>query len=300
MLAIVLGAGSAVAAVGIACGSRTGLDGIGAEGDVAATGSQDAGVDALRVGIHQNLDCADAGTTYIYAIAQDNQIYSFYPAKTEFTLIGTLSCPELDPQASPFSMAVDHLGAAYVVFDDGNLFHVSTKTAECEPTPFVPGQHGIQTFGMGFVANKTTGETLYVSADDDAGQLATIDLDTFTLHVVALGGDVVDQAELTGTGDGRLYAFFAPDNTSPPSFIDEIDPRTAKVLSSALLPEVVEGSGWAFGFWGGDFYTFTAPDQVTTVVTRYRPSDGSVAQVASAPPGVMIVGAGVSTCAPQQ
>jgi hypothetical protein len=199
-------------------------------------------------------------------------------------------------------MAVDHLGAAYVVFDDGNLFHVSTKTAECELTPFVRYQHGIETFGMGFVANvgdAASGETLYVLGDQTSA-LATIDLETFTLHVVAQGGDVVSEAELTGTGGGRLYAFFAPDNLSPPSYIDEIDPHTAKVLSSALLPDVVEGQGWAFGFWGGDFYTFTAPDNATTVVTRYRPSDGSVVQVATAPFGVIIVGAGVSTCAPQQ
>jgi len=131
-------------------------------------------------------------------------------------------------------------------------------------------------------------------------------VDTFELDVVApFSGDTgnpVAQAELTGTGDGRLFGFFAPTNMNnvPPSFIDQIDPRSAKVLSSVLLPDVIEGGGWAFGFWGGDFYTFTAPDNNTTVVTRYKPSDGSVTQVATAPSGVVIVGAGVSTCAPQE
>jgi hypothetical protein len=46
---------------------------------------------------------------------------------------------------------------------------------------------------------------------------------------------------------------------------------------------------------------FTAPPSTapSSIVTRYRPSDGSIVQVATAP-GLTIVGAGVSTCAPQQ
>jgi hypothetical protein len=49
-----------------------------------------------------------------------------------------------------------------------------------------------------------------------------------------------------------------------------------------------------------DFYTFTAPQgrSTSSVVTRYRPSDGTIVQVASTP-GLTIMGAGVSTCAPE-
>jgi hypothetical protein len=67
----------------------------------------------------------------------------------------------------------------------------------------------------------------------------------------------------------------------------------------ATLPGVDLGGAWAFAFWGGDFYLFTAPggNGTSSLVTRYRPSDGSVTQVAMAP-GVTIVGAGVSPCAP--
>ncbi|MGH7281076.1 MAG: hypothetical protein ACRELY_06100, partial [Polyangiaceae bacterium] len=62
------------------------------------------------------------------------------------------------------------------------------------------------------------------------------------------------------------------------------------------LPGVTIQGGWAFGFWGGDFYTFTGGGPST--VTRFRPSDKSIVQVATYPSE--IVGAGVSTCAPQQ
>jgi hypothetical protein len=306
----------------LACGSRTGIDADGLLPSTPGDETKDAGHDAGRDATHgvPPLDCTNKGITYIYAIGEDNQIYSYYPKTSEFTLIGTLDCPAA-PGASPFSMAVDHKGTAYVVFSNsvqepggtvvpgpanGELFRVSTKTAHCEATSFVPDQHGFATFGMAFVANVGdggTGETLYV-AGDTTDALATIDLATFELHVVApfsgASGNMVSMAELTGTGDGRLFGFFAPSNTQPPSFIDRIDPRTANVRSSVLLPDVIEGQGWAFGFWGGDFYTFTAPDDTTTVVTRYKPSDGSVTQVATAPSGVVIVGAGVSTCAPQE
>jgi hypothetical protein len=69
------------------------------------------------------------------------------------------------------------------------------------------------------------------------------------------------------------------------------------VTNSSSLPGVSQGSGWAFAFWGGNFYTFTAPGG-STVVTRFDPNDGSIVQVAQT--SDVIVGAGVSTCAPQQ
>jgi hypothetical protein len=322
MACLALFATAAAPFAAVACGSRTGLEPDGAARGPSgpdASVSPDASTRPDASG--RPLDCTNKGITYIYAIGEDNQIYSYYPKTGEFTFIGTLNCPA-PPGATPFSMAVDHEGTAYVVFShtlgeggtvvalpgNGELFKVSTKTALCESTPFVPNQHGFFTFGMAFVANVGdggTGETLYV-AGDTTDALATINLDTFELDVVAPftgdTGNPVAQAELTGTGDGRLFGFFAPANMNnvPPSFIDQIDPRSAKVLSSVLLPDVIEGQGWAFGFWGGDFYTFTAPDDNTTVVTRYKPSDGSVTQVATAPSGVVIVGAGVSTCAPQE
>jgi hypothetical protein len=304
-----------------ACGSRTGLDAplvVERETPDGSLVRVDASGVLPDVGTRPPLDCAEAGITYIYAVAQDNSVYSFYPTTGEFTFIGTIDCPA-PLGAEPFSMAVDHTGVAYVVFSnrtiengvqvilpgDGDIFRVSTKTAACEATPFVAGQHGFRTFGMGFVATTddagVAGETLFV-AGDETSALATIDTKTFELTEVApigsAGGMPVTMAELTGTGDGRLFGFFAPITNEAPSFIVQIDPKTAQVTSNTLLPDVVEGGGWAFGFWGGDFYTFTFPVDAT-VVTRYRPSDGTVVPVATAPLGVEIVGAGVSTCAPQ-
>ena len=270
--ALLLGASAGA----LGCGSRTGLD----LPEQTATG----GLDARPGRTSPLLDCAEAGITYIYVIGIDNSLYSFYPTTGEFTFIGFIEC-DAPRGATPFSMAVDHSGIAYVVFNNliregdagivpgpgnGALYRVSTKDASCQATSFVPGQHGFTTFGMGFVANAAdagdsggTGETLYVAGDSNDA-LATIDIDTFELHEVAPFGHAahdlaVNMSELTGTGDGRLFGFFAPVNDASPSYIVQLDPSTAAVSSPVELPGIVEGNGWAFGFWGGDFYTFTAP-----------------------------------------
>ena len=86
-------------------------------------------------------DCPDADATLVYLVSAQNELFSFYPPTVTFTSIGTLVCPAR-PNETPFSMAVDRKGKAYVVFTDGNLFQVSTSTAACIATPFAVGQLG--------------------------------------------------------------------------------------------------------------------------------------------------------------
>ena len=84
----------------------------------------------------------------------------------------------------------------------------------------------------------------------------------------------------------------------PGSFIGEIDKATARIVAETPLPMVDQGRAWAFANWGGDFYLFVAPTTSTgSLVVRFRPDDSTVAPVSAwtSP----IVGAGVSTCAPQ-
>jgi hypothetical protein len=256
-------------------------------------------------------DCPDASATLIYVIANNNDLYSFDPGSGAFKFIGTIACPTTFADELPFSMAVDRNGIAYVVFSvqastttGGELFRVSTATAACQATGFKPGQNGFShTFGMAFSKDATgTGETLYVASDATPPELATIDVQHgYTLNVVGAFDPAITAAELTGTGAGDLFGFWGPNG--PQSFdsaIVQIDKATAKVTGSSPLPGVSQGQGWAFGFWGGDFYTFTSPTGQNSDVTRFRPSDGSITVVAHSPAGEVIVGAGVSTCAPQQ
>ena len=319
---------TAVALLGLlgACGSRTGL--FGPEGTTAIpldggrdTGGReggivDAGEDALppidaNVRDADRTDCPDAEATLVYLISNSYELYSFDPATGGTKQIGKIACPA-SPTATPFSMAVERKGVAYIHFadrensaDDGKIFRVSTATAACVATPFKPNQQGFLRFGMGFATDDIgPTEALFVAGsaqDNGAEGLARIDVGTFGLTKVGNFVPLIRNAELTGTGDGRLFAFYTKNlNNNPPSFIGEIDTKTGRVVAETGFDSVALGGGWAFAFWGGDFYMFTAPDGAgsSSRVTRYRPADKTVTEVATLP--TTIVGAGVSTCAPQQ
>jgi hypothetical protein len=252
-------------------------------------------------------DCVDAGSTLIYVVTSENFLYSFYPPTAEFRQIGLLSCPTPDSTWQPFSMAVDRKGTAYVLFTQGftatsppgQLYRVSTATAACVAVPYVPGQQGFNRFGMGFVGSPNgRTDTLYVAADNTPAALGTIDVTSFHLSVVGtFAPQDLPSAELSGTGTGQLYAFYSI-NGMTSSAIAQIDPMTAQVTAQNDLSSLPQQMAWAFAYWGGDFYLFTGATGQPSTVTRYSPSDGSQITYATAPN--TIVGAGVSTCAPQQ
>ncbi len=286
------------------------------EKDVA---SEIPGIDTSRPDVVVLLSCPDAAATLIYVISKTNVLYSFNPAASSspFTIIGSISCPGSVGQ--PFSMAVDREGIAYVIFssygapqEGTGLFRVSTKTADCKPTKYDAAKNGEYVFGMGFVAGAGDGgsgeageeEQLFLSLDvngiNSNGELSTLDTTTFDVSRIAFFNPTpLLAAELTGTGDGRLFAFSPAESDGGTSTIDQVDPATAEVIGSDTLPGIVAGEGWAFGFWGGDFYTFTTASttSATTLVNRFDPVSKTITLVATL--ADTIVGAGVSTCAPQ-
>lgn len=322
----------------LACGSRTGLlvpEDIeqGPDGDDSTepdasrpdASIRDAGhiedalppidVSAPREG--GNPSCAEAGATLIYVVSDSYQLLSFNPLTGAFITIGDITCPvtnNSDRPPTPFSMAVDHTGIAYVLYSDGELFRVSTATAACRSTGFVPGQLGFAfQFGMGYSQNSQgTAESLYIASTsmDGAGlsRLGTIQTTSFSLSVVGDLEPQVFNAELTGTGAGDLFAFYATEGAAPcnvfasadgcpDSAIGQIDKATGRVTNQTVFRGVSQGEAWAFAFWGGDFYLFTAPTMNSgTIVYRFRPSDNTLTKVAMR--SDQIVGAGVSTCAP--
>ena len=253
-------------------------------------------------------DCPDADATLVYVVTEGNELYSFFPTDGTFKFISNLTCPA--GTDTPFSMAVDRRGVAYVEFTDNRLYRVSTATGACIPTSFEPNQQGFGAFGMGFATNDVgPTEALFIAGSTDSPGavspgLGRVDVGTFNVTLVGPFVPNISNAELTGTGDGRLFAFYNKSTdpmlgNQPPSFIGEIDTTNAHVIAETPFPTVGQGTGWAFAFWGGDFYMFTSPTQSSgSDVTRWRPSDNSVTVVTSLPS--KIVGAGVSTCAPAQ
>ena len=234
---------------------------------------------------------------------ESNHIWSLYPQTGTLSLIGTIACPA---SGMAYSMAVDRTGGAYVLYDSSEIFHVSLRTLACTRTAWVSPGGQFNTFGMGFVGDSNgLTDTLYVASGGTtaaASELGKLDLGTFT--VTAVGSIGFDRPELTGTGGGQLCsrstrraaARFVGGRRDRP-----VDPQaTWPPTPSRISPQI---GGWAFGFWGGDFYLFTAPNNppppgAMSLITRYRPSDGSQTTIATL--NETIVGAGVSTCAPQK
>lgn len=247
-------------------------------------------------------DCSEAAKL-IYVVGTTYELYSYSPPTKEFKQIGMLNCPSNG--ATPFSMAVDRQGIAWVLYNDGNIFHVDISNgASCSKTNYVPGQAGFLTFGMGFVADTPGGteETLYIG-NYNGQNLGKLDPKTLSVSPVGNysgGNGLTGAAEITGTGSARLFGFFYK-GFGQPAYVAEIDKSNAFIQSVASPNNVEIGSGWAFAAWGGSFYLFTAPNG-DSVVTKFTldPNDPSVGTVNIEVPsvGFVIVGAGVSTCAP--
>ena len=259
-------------------------------------------------------DCGAAART-IYVVTSDDELMSFEPAMDAhtFTSIGRLQCPA-GPEwpergggaASPYSMAVGRHGSAWVLYTSGELFEVSTADASCRPTSFVPGRGGFKLFGMGFVSDPgSTEEQLFIAGGTveapGQGNLARL---TGDHAAVELRGPLVRgefQPELTGTGNGELWAYYPGQQGS---FVARLDPASAQLVSRAPLPPLAGiPIGWAFAHWGGRFYVFVSDVQVGGSgatqhrVLRLDPATGAVDVVRSGL-GFKVVGAGVSTCAP--
>lgn len=281
----------------------TGSGGSGVGGSTFTTGS---GTGAGGPG-----DGCSEAAKLVYVLSAENDLYSFKPDQKEFTKIGQLSCAT---SMQPNSMAVDRNATAYVNYVEGDgfgdtagvVYKVSTADAGCEGAPLLGLPEDWYRMGMGFSTDGVgqTSESLFVtgtSFDGLSPGLGRIDLIANTLQPIGQFSGSLNgyNAELTGTGDGRLYGFFV----TTPVQVAEINKSNGAILSATPLPGVETPSYWAFSFWGGDFYLYTAPSDLedptrTTNVTRYRPSDGSIDTAYMTNIGFHIVGAGVSTCAP--
>jgi hypothetical protein len=245
--------------------------------------------------------CAVKDVELIYVVDSDNILQSFDPRRLPgdpFRKVGTLAC---DRTATPFSMAIDRNGIAWVLYNSGKLYRVSIIDAHCSAVPaYTPSSKTPRTFGMGFVSDgpNSTTEKLYVAADDASHTLAHLDTTQRPPPWQSIGTIDVKQTrnpELTGTGDGKLYGYFPE---SGRGFIQELDRKTGAPTGARF--DVVSRAGdvnaWAFAHWGGVFYVFATIGDNSTV-TAVHIKTGKSELLRERLPS-RIVGAGVSTCAP--
>lgn len=243
--------------------------------------------------------CSNAASAYVYVLSDENDIYRFAPDQMTFTKITAISC---HTSATPNSMAVDRNATAWVNYLDGTLQPVSTVDGTCKGAPITLPPAWTQV-GMAYVAgNPSMPEALYVAGSYASAGAGLASVDTTTGVLTPIGqynaSLTLTSAELTGTGDGRLFGFFVQ---SPP-LLGGINPANASILSQTTLSTVTltSASSFAFSFWGGRFYFYTYPNtnSTSTDVAEYDPTTGTLDPSYMTDIGFVIVGAGVSTCAP--
>ncbi len=268
-------------------------------------------------------DNCSAQSQLIYLVDDSYRLWSFdprlLPPSEPFKMIGSLNCPAGAPwpewggDATPFSMSVDRDANAWVLYASGEIFKVSTTDASCTGTNFGKGQQGFKLFGMSFVSDTSGGdaETLFIAGGpvdaSGAGNLGSVDPTTLMVTKIGPHATAEYSPELTGTGEGKLYGYF-PGVTS--SSVAEMNKATGGNLQSwPLTPLTGTVRAWAFAHWGGKFYIFittSTPDPNNPLgtidkaqVVLLDPATGVNSVISGLDnTGKIIVGAGVSTCAP--
>lgn len=269
--------------------------------------------------------CAEGSTDLVYVLDNRNHLHSFDPRLLSqgtgaFVDLGELDCPHsrwpIDgstDEVTPMSMSIDRNANAWIHYTSGEIFRVPiAHLDQCVQTGYAPGQANMDLFGMGFVGDSGT-DQLYIAGGDlfssPGGDLAVIDPVGTPPRATKLGrltseGD--HSPELTGTGGGELWGFYPGIDKA---WVQQIDRASGTPTGTRLnIPNGLGGIGatpsvtaWAFAQWGGTFYIFatTTPGDPFPPNSTMRTlgSDGVYMPRLEQMPWV-IVGAGVSTCAP--
>jgi len=239
-------------------------------GDGGAQATDDGGGNTPDSTSTSTGDGGDGGGTQargtVYAVTFDRDLYAFEPATLVFNKIGALDCPE--PRGDglyPTGLAFDRSGTGWLLFDDGNLYNIDVTSAHCSMAPSAVGAALAKpSYGLAFVPDGqgSVGETLYVSTSNGIDAIDLSSSERRTIGTFGTGPSWL--SALAGTSDGRLYGLLLPGQG--PWVLSEIDTSSARILSSAPLPDAIE-KGYAVASWGGDLWTFGWDG-----VDRYQPS----------------------------
>lgn len=288
-----------------------GDDDAGGVTDGGWDGGWDAGDDPIEMTGADNdpeagCPCAQ-GTELIYLLSDFGALWSFDPETGDFGYLAEVACGGM---VDTYSMGVSRKARAWIQYMNGDLYTVDLNDPgdpiACKDPGYQPGDPLFANFGMAFVANGPDDpcDKLYAHSGIDAwlqgpgvGALGVID--PVTIKLATIGAIDYAWGELTGTSDGRLFAFQGRE----PALLTEYDKETAEVLDVWPLPGLHSDSAFAFAWWGGDFYLFTdqEPSNGASEVWRYDfdgSEDGEALELLIPQAPLRIVGAGVSTCAP--
>jgi hypothetical protein len=286
-------------------GAGGGTNSTGGSGGAGAMGGEGGGINPTGGGGKGGeggggpIDECTSAARLVYVLTDQNQLYSFNPGLKVFAQIGTLNC---NTTMLPNSMAVDRSAIAWVNFVDqfdssGAIYKVNMADASCAASPAVTLPTGWYRIGMGFSSNGagSTDETLYVASINGNG-LGKINASNTLVPIAAFSPSTfaTASAELTGTGNGNLFAYFQTSTVQ----VGQINKTTAAVTNPRTITGLAMPQAWAFSIWAGSFYLFSAGASGNSNVTKYDPQAGTIDNAYMTNVGFRIVGAGVSTCAP--
>lgn len=254
--------------------------------------------------------CPGADTAdYIYVLGREGvmtALWRFAPRTNAFERIGAIDCggPSIAGSFDSVSaLAIARDGAAWVLrraSDGARLHPLDLRDATCDPAGEPLPDDPIQFLAFASDAPGGSTETLYASSHD-GDWFGTVSMDGLTTEIGSLplsGSRVM----ITGTADAELWAISQAQVGDPEddtAVITEIDRATGRVISSREIEAAtfVHSGSSAFAFWGGDFFLFTNAGAARTTVSRYRPDDGTLEEVATSDV-ISPIGVGVSTCVP--
>lgn len=158
-------------------------------------------------------NCAEESDA-IYLIDSERNFYSFYPYSRQFNLIRNIDCQS---GGHPISMSISREGIAYVLYVDPvnrclGINSIKISDGACLGlTNFSCLMNEMPLFGMGFASDglQSNDEKLYIAGfamDREESFLSELDVNTWEIKTK---GRLTGPAEMTGTAEGELWAFFA-------------------------------------------------------------------------------------------
>lgn len=303
--------GAGLAALGLAllgCGDDKPTaappgDGGGSGGAAVCPPGGAGGAAGAGGGVVIGTSTCEAGK-YIFLTTLDNELLRFDPKTLAIEPVTKLTCKAT---GAPVAFAVDKQSVAWINYSDGSIHRLDMTKLDCQKTAYEAYQHGWQKFAMTFNNDPSdpSGESILVAdltlkdanVDNPVNGLGKISTGDLKLKLIGdFDGPFAKQRPLiTGRGDGRLFAIFI-DSDLPRRSVTEIDPASAKILSSTPVPapRALYGS---FAHWGGAYYYFYSSDEYTpSSIARYVPGKGMKIVVKNA--NRILYGSSVSTCAP--
>jgi hypothetical protein len=236
-----------VVIVAAACSSRT-------EAPDASTPDAsrvDAGSCGCVDGIHSD---------HVLVLSDAAELWSFDPRSLTFAQLSGRVCGVAE---NPYSMAVDEEGDGHVLFVESRAerrFALDTPRA-CTVEAVDPAPLGFSLYGSAFTRDPASPscDRLYLLSYSGSGPfregagLGVIATADAAGRVTTLASIDYDGGELTGTADGRLFAFVGATEAK----LLELDPVTGAVRETVPLVGLETTHASAFAFFGGDFWIFT-------------------------------------------